>query len=257
MVNNYLSGKMPDTNSIDSTIHLTIGDTLDNNIKIESNNTDREKKEYSKVEKVTNSLIRISRNDKLKNLCEERFGKDYFAKLLSNPDDNFINSLNSFINELEKYDYLGENSIEFQKGTIDTEASNKKSNRSYYTLTNNSEILKKKNSSQFRPAGNFSKRVFNKYTCPYGQFFDPSLQRGGKSIYSDRENHCNTTETSNQTLSPKGKKKARNKSTDRIDYEFDKKVYTYKEIPWTSAQDFFFNENQTMVRSPDKVTSNL
>ena len=204
-------------------------------------------------------MIRISRNEKLKTLCEERFGKEYFSKLLSNPDEKFINSLNSFLNELEKYDFLGENSVEMaKKSSIENESSMKKTRRSFYTLTNQSEIQKKKNSSQFRPSGNFSKRVFNKYTSPYGQFFDPSLQHGGESIYSDRDIRVNTTSNSNSTLSPGNRKKAKDnsKSSERIDYDYDRKVCDYKEIPWTSAQDFFINDNQNnIIKSPDKVTT--
>lgn len=215
-----------------------------------------------KMEKVTNSLIRISKNHKLNSLCEERFGKDYLAKLLSNPDDIFITSLNSFINELDKYDFLKDSKdVNDSKNNVDTEISLCKKNlkTSNYSLTNNSDILKKKNSNHLRSSGNFSKRVFNKYTCPYGQFFDPTLQHGGESIFNDQDikiNRCITTENTSLTLSPKRKKKET--ISDRIDFNYNKKVYEIKEHPWNSTQDYFFNNNCFRIeKSPDKVTNRL
>jgi len=157
--------------------------------------------------------------------------------------------LNTFIQELEKYEFIDAVSPISTRLNLDTENSQRRNplkSSCYSSLNNSGEILKKKNISQFRPTGTFSKKVFNKYTSPYGQYFDPKLQYGGESIYNDKNNplslRCNTTESeSNSTLSPrKGKNKNKtNKSCERIDFDHDRKVYEYKENPWTSTQEFF------------------
>lgn len=226
-----------------------------------SNTYEPENKELTKIEKVTNSLLNISRNDKLKSLCEERFGKDYFAKLLSNPDDKFLNSLTSFLNELKKYDFLNENTMDenINSRSVRAESSNcQKTNKSFYSVNNPSEILKKKNNSQFRPSGNFSKSVFNKYTSSYGQYFDPGLQHGGESIYSDKDHRYITTESNSLSLSPKKRGNKMTVNSNRFDYDYDKKICDYREIPWNSTLQYFtYEKNQRITRSPDKVTSNI
>ncbi len=261
MVNDYLIESEKKPNKKDSNNDWNKLDTKNKEKNIKTFSSEQENKETSQIDKVTDSLLKISRNDKLKTLCEERFGKDYFKRLLSNPDDKFINSLTCFLNELKKYDFLNENTRDenINSRSVRAESSKyQKTNKSFSSLNNSTEILKKKNTSQFRPTGNFSKSVFNKYTSSYGQYFDPGLQQGGESIYSDKDYRYSVTDSNSLSLSPKKRANRMTASSSRFDYDYDKKICEYREVPWNSTLQYFTSDNKNQTtRSPDKVTTNI
>ena len=143
-------------------------------------------------------VMKINSEDYFYDILTEIYGDDLTDKLMSNDvSDEFLEAIQKSINEIEKLkkreDSKNTNGIFHTENMVNPNYKNKKikkngnSSFSDYNLINlrkyNSQVFNVKNFKNERKKNNNSKkeRPFISTTCPYGNYFDPPLQKGGMS----------------------------------------------------------------------------
>jgi hypothetical protein len=181
-------------------------------------------KDKDRATKISDIVIKIFSSKDLTQNLKEKFGKDFIHKLISKEADTEY--LKKIEEEVKEFEELKEKFSE-EKNLLEA-------NYNQELITEN------------------SKKIFNNYTKPYSYYFDPKIQYGGSDSYKDKK--LNSKDYFEKLY------KSMNKPKGRVDFNLNKKFYSYREYPhgWRSAQEFFINErNQKISASPDKITSRL
>ena len=146
---------------------------------------------------------------------KSKFGDDFHSKLTTREVDG------EFIKQIEN------EIIQFEKKNNNN--SKNKSINKIITTSNKCKIDLEKSPK---------KKVFNNFTKVYSGYFDPTLQRGGRSSVTQKLGHL---------INCNGKTKSTNKSQikHRLDKSVDRSMYNYREFPygWTSMKEYFVSND--------------
>lgn len=156
------------------------------------------KKGKERINLLADIVMKINSEDYFYDILTEIYGDDLTDKLMSNDvSDDLLNAVQKSINDIEQFKNRESNKNENGRFSIGNNLKSKFKNKNLKINTNNSFNdynfinLRKYNSQVYnvksfkngRKKSNNSKKEkpFISTTCPYGNYFDPPLQKGGMS----------------------------------------------------------------------------